>query len=749
MPEISSETTQSQSTTSADREPFLLGPWTVIPRELRLLPTDDGSGADRQEQSAPVRLQQKEMQLLLALADQEGRPLSSEALRQAVWGDQAITDGVAKNLVWQLRKSLGESADEPDLIETVPGAGYRLRAKPSPVPEDDASSGADQGEGWHSTKADSDESTGEAAARKVTPVGVLAAFGLVAILIFVLVRTWTGSRDVSGEVGTTTAPRLVVDLPGRESDLAVDPDGRHLLFSHRGDSSAEDLYLFDFDDESETPLQLTRTETRDSASAWSPDGRRIAFTRTEPHTGLYEIHVMPATGGESRLVGSLRSARPIHLEWLDGESLVLARIPAADEPQGLEVLQLESGELTQLTRNDGGEFFDRGPALSPDGRHLAFARWRGSTSTQIAVMDLDSGEIRLVGRPMAGINGPSWLSGTDRIVFAGTESSLWRLWWLKADGSEPPEPFPATAGAMDVGEVATSRSGTVVYEQSVYDVDVLRFHVRGSGSQLEIAGEAERLVPSDRAEMAAAPHPGGRGFAFLSDRTGPAALWVSEGDGSPPRRLNVDGVTFRSHPTWSPDGSVLALSVRRGGQSDIVVVRAEDGHVELATDTPERREVLPTWRPDGLAIRFSTPSTEPDGVFDLWEQDLWRGGEGRLLVRDVLASQALSDGRLVGYRNRGDLVVVDPSLPDEVHVLPVRLLPGDLGNWHGDDEGVLWLSAGSNALRFYSFATDTTTEVAELKHQAAMEALRVSADGQSLYLSVMVRDDARIIALRP
>ena len=129
-PKESTESRPSPAERPDLASPFQLGPFVVRPHELRLVHGDE-----------TLALQQKEMALLLALAERASttdRPMSSAELRLAVWGDQAITDGAAKNLVWQLRNSLGESADAPQWIETVPGAGYRLKIAPSPLPEDEA-----------------------------------------------------------------------------------------------------------------------------------------------------------------------------------------------------------------------------------------------------------------------------------------------------------------------------------------------------------------------------------------------------------------------------------------------------------------------------------------------------------------------------------------------------------------------------------------------------------------------------------
>jgi dipeptidyl aminopeptidase/acylaminoacyl peptidase len=85
-----------------------------------------------------------------------------------------------------------------------------------------------------------------------------------------------------------------------ESDLDWSPDGSKIAFTGRA-ASTDHVYVVNVDGTGHT--RLTSATTSDRDPSWSPDGRRIAFTslRDEPSPGTcsvcnYEVYVMNADG---------------------------------------------------------------------------------------------------------------------------------------------------------------------------------------------------------------------------------------------------------------------------------------------------------------------------------------------------------------------------------------------------------------------------------------------------------------------
>lgn len=75
-----------------------------------------------------VKLESKAMSVLVHLADRAGQVVSRDELLSAVWPGVVVGDDSLTQVVIKLRKALGDVADNPAFIETIPKRGYRLIA---------------------------------------------------------------------------------------------------------------------------------------------------------------------------------------------------------------------------------------------------------------------------------------------------------------------------------------------------------------------------------------------------------------------------------------------------------------------------------------------------------------------------------------------------------------------------------------------------------------------------------------------
>ena len=102
---------------SGTSEVYEFGPFALDVVERRL------SSSGRVVPLAP-----RAYEVLVALVRRAGTLVTKRELLDLVWRDVSVEEGVLSVYVSSLRKSLGDSGEGPEYIETVPRAGYRFSA---------------------------------------------------------------------------------------------------------------------------------------------------------------------------------------------------------------------------------------------------------------------------------------------------------------------------------------------------------------------------------------------------------------------------------------------------------------------------------------------------------------------------------------------------------------------------------------------------------------------------------------------
>ncbi len=129
---------------------------------------------------------------------------------------------------------------------------------------------------------------------------------------------------------------------------------------------------------------------------------------------------------------------PPYLSWFpDSSALVVVHSPDPGQTEGLFVVSIETGEKHPLTTPQAGNP-DHNPAVSPDGRTVAFKR--GATLCVVAVgQDFKAAtEPRVLADTSRGSAQPTWTPDGKEIVYSQNRS----LWRLDPSGERPPARLP-------------------------------------------------------------------------------------------------------------------------------------------------------------------------------------------------------------------------------------------------------------------------------------------------------------------
>lgn len=230
--------------------------------------------------------------------------------------------------------------------------------------------------------------------------------------------------------------RLTSTRGGADSeDPVVSPNGRSVAFvsDRNGLVQGFQIFVMNLDGSQQHSLtpepKVLGGEGRYSNvdPAWSPDGRRIAFTRSDRGSGASdEIWVMNATGGHKHRVtrpGYRESPRDQPAWSPDGKRILFQFGTTMAACATLEIAVIEadgSGERI-LTNNGVCDYV--GP-WSPDGQQIAFTSDR-SGSSEVYVMSPDgSGQRRLT---HGGGTAPAWSPSGHTIAYTGANGGIYLI----------------------------------------------------------------------------------------------------------------------------------------------------------------------------------------------------------------------------------------------------------------------------------------------------------------------------------
>lgn len=190
-----------------------------------------------------------------------------------------------------------------------------------------------------------------------------------------------------------TNERQLTSGPGLDVAPSIAPDGRVAFFRHLDDTDRVAVVNRDG-----TGLRLLTGGARDPA--FSPDGRRIAFTMVR-HSRPHVFVMNPDGSGQTRLTPQIGGEEPSFAP--DGRSLVYR------SGNGLYVVDVQGNREIRIATTKGLPLH---PVFSPDGTKIAFREDAAEGfGSQITVMNLDgTGRTAYTAH---GVNHPSWGAYAD------------------------------------------------------------------------------------------------------------------------------------------------------------------------------------------------------------------------------------------------------------------------------------------------------------------------------------------------
>jgi Tol biopolymer transport system component len=350
---------------------------------------------------------------------------------------------------------------------------------------------------------------------------------------------------ITSHVGHVSHPVLLD--PRTLMYLASDPDG-------------SGPWLYSMDVERRIPHRLDSGLDRYTSLAASADGHRLIATRATPNRTLWRLRIAdsPAEISEADRIplttGTGFSPR------LGSNYLLYVSATGANE----SIWKLANGTTTELWRGDGAQIFG-GPAISPDGQHIAFSALQHG-QTLLYMMQADGTNARTVTDSLDLQGTPAWTPDGQSITSAADDHGISHLFRVPIDGRSP-VPF---VREYSVNPAWAPDGRFVVY--SGPDIGTT-FYVKAVTAE----GTPHPLpaLTLTRGARHLAFLPGGRALVFLRGEIQHKNLWL----------IDLETGTERQLTNLNPEFDIRDFDISPDGR-EVVIERVQERSNVVLLDLP-------------------------------------------------------------------------------------------------------------------------------------------------------------------
>ena len=574
---------------------------------------------------------------------------------------------------------------------------------------------------------------------------ILSLLGVL-LLAFVAVQVFQPSRiaqsDNAALVNLNAVP--LTTYPGREFQSAFSADGKQIAFVWGGESEGNaDIYVRRI--EGGNWVRITNQPGDDVNPVWSPDGGTIAFYRSSADGD--GVFLVPSLGGAERKLVDTWANRfgfgpHTWLDWSpDGKWLVVSDKSSAAEPFSLFLISSETGEKQRLTFPPAAVVGDCSPAFSPDSRFVAFVRVSGAVVGEVYRVPVAGGEPKQLTFAGSGASTLAWTLDGREIVFSKRYSGKSYLFRVPAEGGSSQW---LTSTGSDAQFPAFSRhQNRLAWTQNTSNTDIVRLALKSSSRSGTAAIKTlSNLIASTAIEVSPRYSPDGRRIVFVSGRSGSDEIWLCGRDGENPIQLTSFRGPLAGSPSWSPDGHQIAFDCRPDGNPDIFIVNSEGGQPRRLTSEPSE-DVVPSWSRDGQWVYFTSNRS---GGLQIWKMPARGGAPIQITKNGGFEPQESPDGQWLYFtRDRGSSAVwrIPVKGGEETPIFDFRE-KNYSRSWTVTNEGIYFVVAESlvqSYIKFANSADGSVRTVASLDGNlhGGVSGISISPDGTWLLVPLVTQ----------
>jgi Tol biopolymer transport system component/DNA-binding winged helix-turn-helix (wHTH) protein len=492
-----------------------------------------------------VSLQGQPFQVCAMLLEHAGKLVTREELRRRVWPEDTFVDfdHSLNAAIAKIRLALGDDADNPRFVETLPRRGYRFIGpvdKPIAAPPGDP-----QGR--------SERFTAKAAGLRFWKAITLVSAIMVAALVWVLWHHPSRQTEVIERKLTANS------LENGVRSAVVSRDGKFLAYS---DSTG--VYLKQIRTGETHRLTLPPNFSAD-VSDWFPDGSHLLVSQQEQpgKLSLWSVSVFGGTPRQLTNNGAGGSVSP------DGAHIAFQSHGFGQE----EWVMRSDGTDPVKVASDKSSWVGQ-PTWSPDGNRIAYIRASEAYNAREGAVEVNEWR-KARAQTFFSDNrlGPAlhWLPNGRLVYTLGNEidhhgASLWTVSFQQS-GKPGESSRQITRGVGWISQVTGSEDGkilTFLRENSLSSVYIGAMAPDGTHLLAH-----RRLTLDENENNPFAWTPDGKAVLFNSDRNGTSAIFKQVTDQPLAESLTASAEPLKQ-PRVTPDGSeILYISTPKSASLEI------------------------------------------------------------------------------------------------------------------------------------------------------------------------------------
>lgn len=378
------------------------------------------------------------------------------------------------------------------------------------------------------------------------------------------------------------------------------PDGKWIVFSTY-DRVTSDVWIVSLDGAQLNEIEHNIRYGYDPI--FSPDGRFIYYCGIDNKStyGIWKIPFSSESGKQTDKATEVASLGLGPIKQIaisaDGKRLAYSAMTLTSNlwVQPLNKSGAPEGRPTPLTRDTGR---NTRPVYSPDGKHLAFTRWKAGVNEDVWIMDPEGKNPLQITTDYEVDTNPDWFPDNSRIGFLSRRGGSQRYWLVN---------------------LKTGR------EEMIFDPQ----------ESIDFA----RLSPD------------GTRIAYNSRKAGETInLWVADIASKKTWQLTFDK-ELMGFPCWSPDSRIIAFEVKRGENIHLAVIPADGGDSKQLTRVAGQHWPY-GWSSDNDRILFAGLR---NGFWNIWWISVSTGKEMQLTKYENLNAYV----RYPSWSPKGDRIIYE------------------------------------------------------------------------------------------